>query len=127
MKVCLSLPRENGFYVILDEETVHSAYEDRTAVLHLAEGVHTLSVKKQWEMGFLSKLFLKLLSLFTVEQNPTAEVADKETVFCLPQDAEVTLVMRYTDDADVKLSYDGEMQACIDRSRNRDDVVQGTE
>ena len=91
MELSIHLPQSTGFYVVLDEETIHSKYENIKIQVPVKRGTHVLRVLDQAPTpSFLAKI-LKFFNPL----NEDVENFSEEIRFTLLEDAVVTFDIAY--------------------------------
>ncbi len=109
MKIIVCLPKITGFDIELDNQSVHSKYENNKKSVFLKKGRHTLSIHDQ---SPTPSFWTKIISFL----NPISETIDDfstEISFTVLEDITVTIDIVYGDFSQVDINLSESLSQII--------------
>ena len=100
IKICL--PKSTGFDIEIDEDTIHSKYENFETTISLLRGDHTIYAKDQ---APTPTFWNKLIKFF----NPTTQsISDfsNEITFRIKEDLDIVIQVKYEECSEVLFLFD---------------------
>ena len=102
IKIIIQLPQSTGFDIEIDNQTIHSKYEDITTNFFIAQGEHTVSAIDQ---APTPSFWSKIIGFLNPISQSIDDFSDKAT-FQITTDMDICLSVTYGEYDCVKFVFD---------------------